>query len=286
MKQRIFITLLALTCMVLTTQAQALSDRYNDNRKAVIVSDNNDYVKIAKAVAKQIDIPCEFKKLTENQAVNALALGQADVAIISTKQVPATYNASKCIIGYSLISADTLGAVRFVGKDRQLIEQLDDAYMRLRQEGQIADIQDQHLSQMEIDEAEKEAEALEIADVLIVLAVIFVILSLLILWHIRSTRRHTKEVKEMIKQTEQMHKCYEVEDNQAAHDLKHKYDAILENPYLAIAFFDKKGKTIAENKAMKQLGSKNYVVQRQPLYNAKGEVANYFVAVRLNEPTA
>ena len=84
----------------------------------------------------------------------------------------------------------------------------------------------------------------------------------------------------MIHQAELIHKYYEIEDNQAAHDLTHKYEALLCNPFVAIALFDNKGRLITENEAMKALGGVDADYPRQPLYNADGEIANYLVAVK------
>ena len=285
MRQRILTTLLALACVATATMAQALTDRYNAQRQVIIVGDNQDNIRIAKAVVEELGIPCEIKAYNDNQVLQALALGQADVAITAKPFNPEHYCASKCIIGYSLLTADTLGAVRFVGKDRQLIEAMDDTYMRLKQDGVIADIKDPKITQKEIDEEEQEAQVIEIADVLLILTGVFVVLSVLILWHIRATRRHTQEVKEMINQTEQMHNYYEIEDNQAAHELMYKYEAILCNPYVALALYDNNGQLIAENNAMKKIGHKNMVAHRKPLYNAEGKVGNYFVAVRVDKVT-
>lgn len=286
MKQYIFTTIIALVCSVMNANAQALTERYNEQRKAVVVGDNNDNIKVAKAVIEQLGIPCVFKKMDDSDAINALEKGQADVAITAKKYNPATFSASKCIISYTLLSADTVATVRFVGKDHLLIDQMDDAYMRLRQDGIIADIQHHKVTQEEIEEKEIEEKALQLADALLVLTVFFVVLIVLIFWHIRNTRRHTREVKEMINQTEHMHTYYDMEDNQAAHDLLNKYETILQNPFVAIAIYDYNGKLIRQNEAMKKIGHEKVADLRKPLYNAQGNVANYFVVVKPEDVTA
>jgi hypothetical protein len=104
--------------------------------------------------------------------------------------------------------------------------------------------------------------------------------SLLVLCHIKSVRRHTKEVAEVIDQAQLLGKSYEIEDNQAAHDLHQKYEAILKNPYVAIAFLDVDGRILYENDTMKRRGHEGIEDLRQPLYNAGGRVDNYLVAVK------
>ena len=98
--------------------------------------------------------------------------------------------------------------------------------------------------------------------------------------HTRRTRRNAKVLREMILQEPHLEQFYNVEDNQAAHDLIHKYNAILCNPFVAISFYDHNGQFIIENDAMRQLGEVDTTPYRQPLYNADGEVTNYFVAIR------
>jgi hypothetical protein len=61
--------------------------------------------------------------------------------------------------------------------------------------------------------------------------------------------------------------------------LKKKYEAVMSNPFVAIAFYDKDGRLIEMNETMKRSRRDTKVLQRQPLYNADGEVSNYIVAV-------
>ena len=97
---------------------------------------------------------------------------------------------------------------------------------------------------------------------------------------------------------------------QAARDISRKYDAILSDPFVAMSFYDNKGTLIDHNEAMNNLlhgidsslfkeifkpeehkdlrvtrhlyypeyGIDKYVeCHIQPLYNAKGEIANYLM---------
>lgn len=70
------------------------------------------------------------------------------------------------------------------------------------------------------------------------------------------------------------------DNGEAAHNLQQGYEAILDNPFVAISFYDNNGKLIIQNDTMKRLGTPAMPGNRQPLYNLKGEIANYFVAFR------
>ena len=274
MRQRLYTTLTVLMCVVLQAQTQALTERYNKQRPAVIVSDNYQHNDIAEEIAKKLGINCIFTKMSDNAANNAFDNGEADVIITARDFGIEQRFASKCILGYDHTTASTFGPIRFVGRDHQLIEQIDDQYMRMKQSGEIAEIQDRW-EHPELSMPEEEETAIQISDVLLITAALLLAASLLIWWHIRSIRKHTKEVSEMINQTKLMKSFYEIEDNQAAHDLAHKYEAILCNPYIAIAFYDNNGKLVVENDVMKRLGNIHSIPSRQPLYNANGEIANY-----------
>lgn len=280
MRQLLIITILLLSG-VLHAPAQALTDRYTRQRPVVVVSDNERLTDITRCVTDALGLPCQFVTGSGAEAEEALKHGRADLVITDdSSERAAGRHASKSIVSYSRVTADSIAAMRFVGRDRQLIEQLDDQYMRLRESGKIAAVEE-HWEHPELLSAqEEEKAALTIADVLLILSGILFLLSLILLWHIRATRRHSAEVREMMTQTNQMNQYYAIEDSQAAHDLVHKYEAILSNPFLAISFYDNNGKLIVQNEAMKRLGHENVTAQRQPLYNAEGRVVSYFVAIR------
>ena len=281
MKNLFYPILAVFLCAAIQAQAQALSERYTKQRPAVIVSDNYQYNEIAKAIAAEIGIHCIFTKMSDYDANIAFDNDEADV-IITTRDSGATARiVSKSIIGYSLHKNPSNAAIRFVGKDHQLIEQIDDQYMRMKQDGIIAEIMERW-EHPELAEPKDETMALQITEALLILSGILLVASQLILWHIRRTRLHSVEVKEMINQAKIMSDYYAIEDNQAAHNLAHKYEAIICNPFIAIAFYDNNGKLIVENDVMKKLGKKlgniHEIPRRQPLYNANGEVTNYISA--------
>ena len=69
----------------------------------------------------------------------------------------------------------------------------------------------------------------------------------------------------------------ETKEQLAARDLGHCYRVLLSNPFVAMAFYDKKGSVIDQNDAMRQLGGVKDSKHIQPLYNVKGEIACFFV---------
>ncbi len=283
MKKRFLTIILLILCAVLNVTAQDLSERYNKQHPAVIATDNSQYLEIAKAVMDRMGIPCRIMKLNDSEAMKTFEQDQADV-IITARNLGPDARASKSFISYIHLDADNLAAVRFVGKDRQLIEEIDDQFARMKQDGIIAEIQNQW-AHPELKETQEESKVLHITDALLILSVLLIVASLLVVWHIHKTRQHTKEVTEMFSQAKQMRRYYAIEDNQAAHDLKQRYEAILCNPFVAIAFYDHNGQLIVENDAMKQMGSENVKADRQPLYNADGEVSDYFVAIKRPQTT-
>ena len=282
--RQLLITSLLLLSGLLQAQAQALTDRYTRQRPVVVVSGNDHHSDITRCVTNALGLPCQFIAGSDAEAKEALERGQADL-IISNVHSEATAGryASKSIVSYNRVNTDSIAAMRFMGRDRQLIEQLDDQYTRLRESGKIADIE-KHWEHPELASPQNEEKAvMTIADVLLILSGILFLLNMILLWHIRATRRHSAEVREMMTQTNQMNQYYAIEDSQAAHDLVHKYEALLSNPFLAISFYDNNGKLVAQNEAMKRLGHETVVAQRQPLYNAEGRVINYFVAIRYDQ---
>jgi hypothetical protein len=290
MKYRHFAFTLLLLTVTLNSAAQTLRDRYNKQRPVVIICDTNKpagyYIDVATTLSEKLNIPYELKTMDSDEGQDAFANGNADLIMTADPQYNTpTYVVSESVINYLRVSADSVSEIRLVGKDRQLIERIDDQYMRMKQDGTITDLNELWMHP-ELVKANNGQRMLQIADILFLLSAIIFIFSLLVLWHVRNTRKHTNEVIEMINQAQQMNKYYDIEDNQAAHDLWHKYEAILDNPYLAIAFYDRNGQLTAENAAMKKIDRNTSSSHRTALYNAAGQVTNYFVAIRIDETTA
>lgn len=263
--------------------AQALSERYNKNRPVVIVCNYKKnagyYLEIANRLAQRMGVAYRYETNMGDAGWEAFENGDADLILTNDmKYNLGKYYISKSMVNYQRVRGDSVTEIHLTGKDRQLIEAIDDYYMRMKQEGEIEDILTRWLHPEEA-KPETEDTAIEIADALLILSGILIVLSLLLLWHIRNTRKHTKEIKEMINQAKLMSDRYEKQDTKAAEMLKKKYEAVMSNPFVAIAFYDKDGRLIEMNETMKRSRRDTKVLQRQPLYNADGEVSNYIVAV-------
>ena len=263
--------------------AQALSERYNKNRPVVIVCNYKKnagyYLEIANRLAQRMGVAYRYETNMGDAGWEAFENGDADLILTNDmKYNLGKYYISKSMVNYQRVSGDSVTEIHLTGKDRQLIEAIDDYYMRMKQEGEIEDILTRWLNPEEA-KPETDDTAIEIADALLILSGILIVLSLLLLWHIRNTRKHTKEIKEMVSQAKLMSDRYEKQDSKAAEVLKKKYEAVLSNPFVAIAFYDKDGRLIEMNETMKRSRRDTKVLQRQPLYNADGEVSNYIVAV-------
>lgn len=263
--------------------AQALSERYNKNRPVVIVCNYKKnagyYLEIANRLAQRMGVAYRYETNMGDAGWEAFENGDADLILTNDmKYNLGKYYISKSMVNYQRVRGDSVTEIHLTGKDRQLIEAIDDYYMRMKQEGEIEDILTRWLHPEEA-KPETEDTAIEIADALLILSGILIVLSLLLLWHIRNTRKHTKEIKEMINQAKLMSDRYEKQDSKAAEVLKKKYEAVMSNPFVAIAFYDKDGRLIEMNETMKRSRRDTKVLQRQPLYNADGEVSNYIVAV-------
>jgi ABC-type amino acid transport substrate-binding protein len=263
--------------------AQALSERYNKNRPVVIVCNYKKnagyYLEIANRLAQRMGVAYRYETNMGDAGWEAFENGDADLILTNDmKYNLGKYYISKSMVNYQQVRGDSVTEIHLTGKDRQLIEAIDDYYMRMKQEGEIEDILTRWLNPEEA-KPETDDTAIEIADALLILSGILIVLSLLLLWHIRNTRKHTKEIKEMVSQVKLMSDRYEKQDSKAAEVLKKKYEAVMSNPFVAIAFYDKDGRLIEMNETMKRSRRDTKVLQRQPLYNADGEVSNYIVAV-------
>jgi ABC-type amino acid transport substrate-binding protein len=263
--------------------AQALSERYNKNRPVVIVCNYKKnagyYLEIANRLAQRMGVAYRYETNMGDAGWEAFENGDADLILTNDmKYNLGKYYISKSMVNYQRVRSDSVTEIHLTGKDRQLIEAIDDYYMRMKQEGEIEDILTRWLNPEEA-KPETDDTAIEIADALLILSGILIVLSLLLLWHIRNTRKHTKEIKEMVSQAKLMSDRYEKQDSKAAEVLKKKYEAVMSNPFVAIAFYDKDGRLIEMNETMKRSRRDTKVLQRQPLYNADGEVSNYIVAV-------
>lgn len=295
MRHRYIIITFVLLSSVIRMSAQALSERYTNARPVVVVSDDDTppysftddngeaaglFVDITQAVARQLDIPCHFVPGSAETVRKAIEHGSADLILTSMPDNwTSSYYVSKSILDYRHIGTDSLVEIRFASRDRQLVEQIDDEFMRLKQDGGLAAIHD-HWLHPGRPLPSAVPSVLLVAEVLFVPALFMCLACLMLRMRIRSMARRCADHSKMINQAAQISRYYATEDNQAAHNLQQGYEAILDNPFVAISFYDNNGKLIIQNDTMKRLGTPAMPGNRQPLYNLKGEIANYFVAFR------
>lgn len=302
MKYRLSIAALLLLAVALHAAAQALTDRYNRKRPVVVVCDGDNppysfldaddkpsgyYVDVITALTRHLGVPCKIVMEEWTKDQKKFRSGNADMIFDAPgKYADGGYSVSDIIVNYTYSHAngDSVAEIHLVGKDRQLIEQMDDQYMRMTENGDIAVIRDQWLHP-ERAATDDRPVMFYITVAMLALVVILSLLAVLIRLHISRATRKCKEDGELITQIRQLGHFYATEDNKAAHDLRHRYETILGNPFLAISFYDNNGKLVVQNEAMKQLNDDSLASRRQPLYNAKGEIVNYFVAVRCPRAT-
>jgi hypothetical protein len=198
-------------------------------------------------------------------------------AVLSQLQVPCSFVTASRDADLTLI-IDSMRVLHFKCRDRQLVEQVEDAYQRLRQSGELTDIQNRWLHPERVS-SQTVPTVLVVALILLLLAAVLALASLLLRLRVRLTVHRCIVRSKMIAQTRQMEKYYAAEESQPDHVLQYRYEAILCNPFLAVAFYDSNGQVIAQNEAMRKLSPDEETLHRQPLYNVKGEIANYFTTV-------
>ncbi|SHK87788.1 transporter substrate-binding domain-containing protein [Xylanibacter ruminicola] len=275
--------IILLLAVATSAAAQSLSERYPTERPVIIVCNYKKpagyYLDVANKMAEKIGVKLKFETQMGDAGWDNFVNGEADLILTNNEKYDRSgYTTSKSIVDYQRVSADSITEMHLTGKDRQLMEQIDDTYMRMKQNGEIEEIQQRWLHP-EKAKTETPKTVIHLANALLILSAILIVLGLMRMWHIHKTRKHTAEIKEMINQAQHMHNSYVYQDDKAAHDLKLKYDAIMCNPFVAIAFYDKNGRLVEMNETMKRTRHENTAYLRQPLYNADGEVSNYIVAV-------
>jgi ABC-type amino acid transport substrate-binding protein len=207
------LTMLILLASVLQTSAQALTDRYNKQRPVVIVCnrDNSPYeflndhgepagvnVDIIKAVMNKLGLPCTFIMKEWIVAQDTFGSGDADLILADGRGYKGTaYDISENVINYNRASKDSVAEIHFISRDRQLIEQMDDQYSRLKQNGDIAEIQDRWLHPERVH-TNYSRLVLYVAIVLMLAAVILWLFIHLVRRHVRRASRKTSELNEMI----------------------------------------------------------------------------------------
>lgn len=207
------IAMLILLLSVIQVSAQALTDRYNKERPVVIVCDRNNPpyqflndkgipagsdIDVIKAVMNELGLPCAFIMQEWIVAQNKFESGDADLILSDDRNYEkASYIISENIINFNRISKDYVAEIHFIGKDRQLIEEIDDKYSRLKQKGDIAEIQNvwMHPERVKPDST---ATILYITAALLLLAAILYLFVLLARLHVKRVNRDSTEINDMM----------------------------------------------------------------------------------------
>ena len=292
MKYRYITAIILLLAAVLQVQGQALTDRYNKNHPVTIVCSRSDkpyefkggfgaaegtHVDIARAVLRQIGVPCTFVLRTEDDLKSTFENGEADLIFADISDYDkGKYYFSEEVVNYRRIRPDSIVEVHLVGRDRQLVEQFDDQFMRLKLRGDIHSIYNIWMHP-ERHESQPSQAPLWIGIITLVLAAILGVACYVV--KIRTIRGnyHANRLDIAISKTGQIGQYYQPDDDRLKQEMICRYKTLFNNPFVAIAFYDKNGNLTEQNEVLQNIGTGKVSNHIQPLYNAEGEVANYFV---------
>ena len=293
-RRKLFATILLLTVALTESVAQALTDRYHGDRPVLIAYERAHkpysftaedgsaagyYIDVAKALMERMDLNYQFVAVDYDQMWEALERRQADLILTEQLKGKKTeFSLSRNIVSYSSIADSHIAEIHFAGRDRQLIEQMDDRYMRLLQEGGIAKMREQWLHP-ELEHKRTVSAVVLLAVGLLLLVVMLTLACVLMKLSNRHLAHRCTALSKLISQVRQMGQYYAEEDTRAAHELLFGYESILRNPFIAISFYDNNGKLILQNEAMRRLGQTDVTSLRHPIYNRKGQVSNYYVII-------
>lgn len=207
------LTMLVLLTTVLQTSAQALTDRYNKQRPVVVVCnrDNPPYeflddrgeatgvnVDVVKAVMKELGLPCTFVMKEWIVAQGTFEGGDADLILADGRSFKgSSHDISENVISYNRVGTDSVAEIHFIGRDRQLIEKMDDQYARMKQSGDIEEIENRWMHPERV-QPDYTRHVLYIAAALLLAAAILWLLTRLANRHVRRVTRKTTELNEMI----------------------------------------------------------------------------------------
>ena len=131
-------------------------------------------------------------------AQDTFGSGDADLILADGRDYKGnTYDVSENVINYSRVSKDSVAEIHFIGRDRQLIEQMDDQYSRLKQNGDIAEIQNRWLHPERVH-TDYSRLVLYFAIALMLAAAILWLFIHLVRRHVRRVSRKSSELNEMI----------------------------------------------------------------------------------------
>ena len=213
MKQRYITITLLLLAAVLQSAAQALTDRYTRHHPVVVAChwDNPPYefvndegepaginVDIIKAVMHELELPYQFIMKEWSVSKHTFENGNADLILTDARSYKKThFFTSENVLQYNRVLADSVAEIHFIGRDRQLIEQIDDQYARLKLQGDITIIQDRW---MHPERVKPESTPIEpyIAAAILLLAAIFGLCIWLARRHVKRVTRRATELNEMM----------------------------------------------------------------------------------------
>ena len=436
MKYRYITATLLLLATVIQAAAQALTDRYTRQHPVVVTCQWEDppyeflndegnpagmNVDIIKAVMEKLDLPCLFVMKDMEVAIDIFERDDADLILADSRSYEnaSAYCISENVVAYERHKGKAVTGLHFISRDRQLIDQIDDQYSRLKQKGDIATIQDRWLHPDRV-KPDTTPVFLYISAAALLIAVILYLFIWLTKKHVNRVARNSTELNEMMSKALHMgnfdvmvydiakdratnmygnvlpkegmtlaeyirrihpdereefirksrslhegrerhfvlnkrwnhgtetsphylsfqgHAICELDDEgrpayvinavndvtremeiyQATRDIVHKYEAILNNPFVPMSFYDSKGVLIDHNEAMKAMlhgideslfkeiskpeehqnmrvtrhlyypeyGIDKYIeCHIQALYNPRGEVTNYLVTTSDRTPTS
>ena len=129
-----------LLAVVLQTAAQALKDRYNRQRPVLIVySENPPYefenengepaginVDVMKVVMEELGLSYSFVMKEPAEARSTFESGKADLILSDRRSFQTnSHFISENVINFKYISEDSIAEIHFIGRDRQLMDQLE-----------------------------------------------------------------------------------------------------------------------------------------------------------------
>lgn len=293
MKYRYITATILLLATVLQVSGQALTDRYNKSNPVVIVCSRTDkpyefkgtygspegsHIDIARAVLTEMGVPCTFTSMTDDDLKPAFEKGEADLIFADIRDYDKSkYYFSKEVVNYKRIRPDSIVEVYLVGKDRQLMEQFDDQFMRLKLRGDIHSIYNiwMHPERHELHPSQVPLWTGIIS--LILAAILGVVCYQVKIRTIRADH-HSAKLNVIISKAGQIGEYYQPDDNKLKEEIICKYETIFNNPFVAIAFYDKNGNLTEQNEVLQSIGTNKVSNRIQPLYNVDGEIANYFVS--------
>jgi len=147
-----------------------------------------------------------------------------------------------------------ISEIHVIGRDRELVDEIDDHYSRLKQSGEVERI---HNSWFYPERSESTAPSYTIYATIVglLLVTLFYLLYHLAKERVRKDTADAADLNSIMTKALHMGSDAATEDNKRSgyHDLKHKYDSLFNTPMMAMAIYDKDGWPLAINEPMKHL---------------------------------